>query len=410
MRSKFLRNLIVGFLAITVFYILYNLISLASPDITVETATLFSVSDSVDATGIAVREEHIIAQQEDGIREYLVENGEKVARGSVVANVYDSPQTVANALDIKLKTQQLENLSLLQGVGDSGIINVTALRQNIYRTLADYSGAISNKNIDYSLAYSLSSDIERHLNGYAAVSGNNISYEDEILMISDDIERLKTSPYQPSDYIYSDADGFFVASCDGYETAIDPEGLLEMNVSDIETLINDDKYFETSDQCKIMNSYIWYFAAVVEQQEAERLFVGADVNIEFNYDLVGTIKGVVSSILTDDTSNKSIVVFECDNLSPDIVRLRIEDVEINFYNYNGIKIDRSYLRTEEGALGVFVQYGTEVQFKPIENETVLYETDEFLLIQPSNGYDGGIELYDNIVIAGRDLYDGKQVR
>ncbi len=399
-----------GFLALTVFYIAFNIFSVVSSDIVVETATLYNISDSISALGIAVRDERIVVQEEGGIREYLVENGEKVAKGSVVANVYSSPEAAANSLEIKLLEQRLEQLQLLSGVGESGVVNVDALRQNIYRTLTQYSEDISDKKLDYDEVVSLSSDIERHLNGYAAISGNNISYEQEIVDVEGEIARLKTLTYQPSGYVFSDADGFFVSSCDGFETAVNPTSLLEMSVEGIETLVNDNKkYFETSDQCKIMNSYIWYFAAIVEKEEAERLSVGSGVNIEFNYDAVGTIKGEVYSILNDETSDKSVVVFECDNLSPDIVRLRIEDVNINFMNYNGIKIDRSHLRTEQGVLGVYIQYGTEIRFKPITEDTILYETNDFLLVEASNGYTDGIELYDNIIVEGKELYDGKQI-
>jgi hypothetical protein len=62
---------------------------------------------------------------------------------------------------------------------------------------------------------------------------------------------------------------------------------------------------------------------------------------------------------------------------------------------------------EDGEQGVFVQRGAALHFRRIE--PIVIEST-FFLVEDTTDVPGFISLYDQIVVRGRDLYDGKIVQ
>ena len=66
---------------------------------------------------------------------------------------------------------------------------------------------------------------------------------------------------------------------------------------------------------------------------------------------------------------------------------------------------------EKKVQGVYVLYGSEVQFKQI---SVIYANDDYVICDPSPDPDKlfngeTISLYDKVIVKGDDLYDGKVI-
>ena len=87
------------------------------------------------------------------------------------------------------------------------------------------------------------------------------------------------------------------------------------------------------------------------------------------------------------------------------VTLEHEKADITFATYEGIRIDRQALHIVEGQNCVFVKYGNLVYQK---NITILFENEDYILV-PSKTTTGEneVKLFDEIVVRGTDLYDGK---
>ena len=52
--------------------------------------------------------------------------------------------------------------------------------------------------------------------------------------------------------------------------------------------------------------------------------------------------------------------------------------------------------------GVYVLSGMQISFVPVE---VLYYSDSYIICKKDN--EGGLKLYDRVVVKGKNLYDGK---
>lgn len=111
-----------------------------------------------------------------------------------------------------------------------------------------------------------------------------------------------------------------------------------------------------------------------------------------------------------------------------LINIRKETAEITLQTYEGIQVSQSAVhfetvsrevqqkdgtkKTESKSVeGVFVTYGSEIQFKQI---VPLYSDGTYVYCDPAPDKDtlmtdDTIKLYDEVVIEGKDLYDGKVI-
>ncbi len=127
--------------------------------------------------------------------------------------------------------------------------------------------------------------------------------------------------------------------------------------------------------------------------------------ISFSYTEVEDIPAEVVSVKED--GENSVVIFECNYMTAPISNLRAEDIIINTASYEGLRISSKAVRVDsDGNIGVFVIEGQEIGFKKIE---VLYEDTDYVIVSTENTDSDYIRVFDEVILEGSDLYDGKLV-
>ena len=61
----------------------------------------------------------------------------------------------------------------------------------------------------------------------------------------------------------------------------------------------------------------------------------------------------------------------------------------------------------DGVTGVYVLSGINAVFKPIE---ILYSDSNYVICKNDVQSSSGIRMYDEVILGGSDLYDGKTVK
>ena len=111
-----------------------------------------------------------------------------------------------------------------------------------------------------------------------------------------------------------------------------------------------------------------------------------------------------------------------------LIEARQEPVEIGLGTYTGLRISKRAIHddyvtkttydendnkhTEKKKVqGVYVLYGSEVQFKQI---SILYAEDDYVICDTTPDEDElfngeTVSLYDKVILKGDDLYDGKVI-
>ncbi|MEG1932495.1 MAG: HlyD family efflux transporter periplasmic adaptor subunit, partial [Pygmaiobacter sp.] len=115
----------------------------------------------------------------------------------------------------------------------------------------------------------------------------------------------------------------------------------------------------------------------------------------------------VVSVKRDDETGTCAVKLLCTYINSDTVNLRTEKASINFSSYTGIRVDRKAQHIVKEQRGVYVKFGDLVQFKQVDP---IFEDDQFLLLPiqyKEQSELNQVVLYDEIIVSGKDLYDGK---
>ena len=79
---------------------------------------------------------------------------------------------------------------------------------------------------------------------------------------------------------------------------------------------------------------------------------------------------------------------------------------ISFRNYKGLRISQKALRILDGEKGVYVKSGYSVKFKKVD---ILYTGLDYYLCQIQYGSSDQLSLFDEVIVEGTDLYDGKPI-
>ena len=131
-----------------------------------------------------------------------------------------------------------------------------------------------------------------------------------------------------------------------------------------------------------------------------------NVTLDIPYASTATIPARVVAKNRDAGSGKTAVIFECTYMDADLATVRSENVQVNVRTYSGVL---------ENVKGVYVVYGGRLEFVQVFSEKdvngyavcklELSEDEQKNLVT-----DHTIRLYDQVVVGGVDLYDGKIVR
>ncbi len=126
--------------------------------------------------------------------------------------------------------------------------------------------------------------------------------------------------------------------------------------------------------------------------------------------------------------SNAVVILRCDYMEDGLLEARQEPIEIGMGTYTGLRVSKRAIhddyvtkttyddndnphKEEKKVQGVYVLYGSEVQFKQI---SILYADSDYVICDtnPAEGilFNGEtISLYDKVIVKGDDLYDGKVI-
>ena len=99
-----------------------------------------------------------------------------------------------------------------------------------------------------------------------------------------------------------------------------------------------------------------------------------------------------------------MVVFACDTMNNELAQLRNIDITIVYQEYKGLKVDNRAIRVTDGQKGVYVLLASQVKFIPIE---VLWTGGNYSIVKQEPSEKRVLRIYDEIIVKGKNLYDGK---
>ena len=122
--------------------------------------------------------------------------------------------------------------------------------------------------------------------------------------------------------------------------------------------------------------------------------------------------------MKETNSAKALAIFRVNVLPSGFDYKRFQTAEIVLGGIEGLSVPKKALRVINGVEGVYILVGDVIRFRRVER---IAEKEEYYVvryIKDNDVFDDGdenavyvkpLELYDNIVVSGKDLFDGKIV-
>lgn len=403
--EKFKKNtaLILVF-AVVLAYLGIEIRNVLNVKLETQTAVETVVYDTIDARALVVRNESAIPNRSGAVTVPYVANGEKVKVGGRVAMQFPNEESAHAYSDYINLEKKLNYYIDMEKSAVGQATDVQSLDKDI---LSDINGYIrSNSKNDAEKANSYAENLNSKFTRRQILIGKEIDFSSIISSIESEMNALGGSSLKPAGYIQTPESGIFMQYSDGLENAFDYKNIENV---DIETL---NGYIATAEENensannagKIIRDFDWYFCAVVSADALIGIQNGDKVDVALkNSDDVISCKIVNGAEITPGQKETALVI-KCSEVNGELASLRVEDIKIRIAEHRGIKMPLEAVHIKDGEKGVYALVASVVEWRRAD---ILYTGDNYVILSDNSETENGIKLYDEIIVRGKDLHDGK---
>lgn len=369
-----------------------------------EVALKYDSQDTIEFYGVFARNEHVVTRKVNGIMQYEHEDGSKVGKNSVIANTYSSASDITLTADIKKLQTRIDTLTDAQSLVGTDNSQIEAFDKLVTEKHSKLIAAINSG--DYSSVSQLKYELLNLQSKRDMVKGKVSDYSSVISSLNSKIKtlegRISASPVQ----VLAEETGYFVSSIDGYESKITYDNIDSITPSQISETVKTPELTMASGDIigKMIDDYKWKLAATFTEGQAAVLTENTQVSLVLGADQ-SEITAKVENIEKYD--NDYVVIFSADDINSVIASSRVGRFKLLVDSYNGIRIASSAIHFDkDNNIGVYVKRGSQAYFVQIDR---IYSSEDYVIVRDTTGQSGYLSLYDDVIVEGKELYDGKNL-
>lgn len=404
MRSAWTRTVIVVLSLFVIFVFIGQVFITNRSDIAVETAFRYDFDVEIPFDGVYMRDETLIYDYGSGVLGYECEDGSKVGKSTVIARRYRSENDLSYLRQIETLEEQIEVLTNAEKLIGTDNSQLDAISAQINESHSKIVSDILNGN--YDMAVDHQSELLEALCKREITLRESADYSVRKAELNAEAARLKSLLTGEAVDVCADGTGYFASNVDGYESEISFSSFEVMTEQRINEILNKPykNGIASSAVGKLISDYRWRVAAVLDTENLFGLNQGSTVTLR-----IGSGSQLVDAEIVyvkQCGENKAVFVFECDRLNAGVVSGRTAKFRIVVDSYGGLRVSRNALRySDKGEYGVYIVRGSSLVFKKVD---IVYWGEDYV-ISAQSANDGYLMMYDEVVVEGKDLYDGKIV-
>ena len=418
-----LAGVLAAFLLLAACYVGYQALHILFPQNVYETALPATVSDNVEADGVLLFDEVYVSGS--GTLGYLAADGERVSAGTAVAEIYsDASQAVLR----QQLTQLTEQIDLLQRSQNTTSLQLDALLRErsaaLYDMMDELDAGASDEVGSGANAYLLAQ------NKLWVVTGEAANFTDQITALVQQSQSVQAQLGSPAQ-ITAPQTGYFVRSSSSGRLNASADDILALNAQELQGYLQSDPVLAL-DGCagKIVAGFTWRYVGVCTAKQGEKLLgqngkpLSTAVEISFPGQVENSLKATVTEVEIDQDSGLARFVLACNSINGDVLCLNRAAARISVGERSGLRVPAAavhYLK-EDGTEaqtqgenyipGVYVKLGNIARFcriDPVDADHPLITDGDYILVLPegTEGSVSKVRLYDEIIVSGQNLYDGK---
>ena len=392
--------------AFVIIYVICQMFRFGGNNYATQTVYEQTVNDTIPVEGIIFRDETVIPVGGNGIISCNYAVGEKVSTKTQLGSVYQNQAAIDEQRELKNVEQTLETLQKIQQNGDaSEIVKPEVLNSSISEYGERLITARDTEN------FSKLSDIRTGLTETYAkrdiLMDSGADYTETIQNLTNQRDSLKAGLGGTSQAFYSTAAGYFVDHVDGQEETLTEDYMQSLTAGQISDFVKSYQGYQAdSTSVKIVKDHNWYYAVTVSEEHVNSLKAGNKATLQFPTQKE-SVPVTVQSVDFDEASGLYKVVFLGDTINDFLLSTRVQSAEVLVGSYKGLKVPKDAIRFKDDEMGVYIKTMNKVYFRKLDK---LYETDDFVISKTYYGNNEGyLELYDDVIVKGKDLYDQKPV-
>lgn len=413
------------------FYVGYQVYRSHYSSVRTETATYFTASSTVQADVVAIRKETLLKGKSGGVVDYVVSPGEKVAKGETVAKLYRNEGQAVAQRQLEQVTSQISQLQSLQSPGDSlSTAGMDSANSRICRSVEQLLGTMNTG--DLTSAFEQKDALLDLMNEKQIATGKVANFNARISALQARQKTLAAQAGSATGSIISPDSGYFIETTDGMESAFDLSKVLSMDCDQIRSARQTAQAPVTGAIGKICDDYIWYLACVIPADQVvnfRQIDSGRQISVRFPFVSDASVPASVAAVNQKSQNSEAALILECKDMNKEIAGIRCETAQIITQQYTGIRVSQKAIHFEtvrkpgkdpsgkeaageKNVQGVYVMHGNQIEFRQIVPE---FSTDNYVICDPSPDKAAlytkdTVNLYDEVVVEGTDLYDGKVVQ
>ena len=400
MKSSKVFKVILGM--IVAIFIINQLVSSLYMPIKTENAVFFTANDGFKITGHIIRNETYVTAKTDGVLHFVTEDGSRVAKDGVIANVYSSANASITVSEIDVLKSQIADIEDILSYNDIEAANLDLINDKISTSLGDFifEGASGNfKNAD-----ELSKELLAANNRKQVALGVATGLTERLETLKSQLAKLENSLPSVKGSILAKESGYFVSKTDGYENVFPNEDLNQITPEFLSSVEPKEKGKNVIG--KIVSDYEWYIAAVLPLNDSLKYKEEQELKIVTTIKSSPTLSVTVKQINISEETENAVIIFACNDMNSELATIRTAAMTVVDKEYSGLRVPKKALRVLDSQKGVYVQSGMQISFVPVQ---IVYRQDDYIICEKKNENGNFLKLYDKVVVKGKNLYDGKIV-
>ena len=421
------KKILIAFLTVlALVYVVYLLLSANFNMYPTENAVRTTITEKIYSNGFIIRDETIIPNNSNGVLSYSCANGEEVKANGEIAKIYANEsdavsQSIADSLERKKKA-----LTDLQSTNVLGSVGLDTINNDISNNLISFYNNVNDNDINS--AFTHSSDLLYSINQRQLYTGKVKNFSTEIADLQSQIDTLRNSSGDSIGTLTTEKAGYFTEFCDGYENSLKYKDVDRLTLDDLHNIEISSVPSNTAG--KIISSLNWYVACEVTADQATSLSLwDGNVSLLLSGASNEAVPAEIFRIHQPSQDDNALVILSCDYMDDSLIDTRNEPIEIGLGTYTGLRVNKKAIHDDyvtkvtyddnnnkhtetKKVQGVYVLYGSEVLFKQV---SIIYADDDYVICDttPDDGvlFNGEtISMYDQVILEGDDLYDGKVIQ
>ena len=352
-------------------------------------------------TGYFLRNEQVVYSGNSKYYDIVIENGGKVSKDGTIANVYsneNSAKIQEQIRDIQIKIDEFKSVAHSDNGTSEAYVN------DIKKDALDLCDNVSLNSP--TSAFESASNFLISVMKYKISSGESTNYSSIIESLESEKKSLEQQTANITKYITSSVSGYFTYSADGLEDTLNMESADNISPESFELIKTECKKAAPVDNAigKVVVGSDWRICFKSSADKFEKKGIGSVVYIRIPSLTESKIKCNVVGI--NKNGDDAYIVLQSNVVSGDILSQRSSEIEIVIDSYSGLRVDKSALRKLEGKDGVFVKSNSVLKYREVD---VLYIGKTYAVIEYNPNDKTKVQSYDEVVVKGANLYDGKVV-